>query len=643
MLTEDFGWSNIKSVKNIVGLLFVFFCLSVSLVQATTVTLSSYNWSSTLGLRQTKILGLTAPVRFERYMFGKNLIPGSPFYFVKPWQERIQLALTFDQKNKNNLMIQIAGERLGEIQQLASSDNFQAISFAANSYRQTMTDVSNNLVSLSGQNENVTDLLGNLETETAKHNVILEQVRIQVPNQADAAVGEALKASWKGTDTVADLNNRPAIPDDLVARLQSLQSQGLLSSQEVNKLIGVKSRAEARQEVGKYVKEGVVSPSDFISLNETSKSLYPDEFYKIHETMRFQEMQRLEEQKPSDTVLNKIQAFAKTYNPGDQVPVELRKYWVPVVRLEEIQNTLRPDLIDASLFKTDGQDSKKFNEIVERFKPRPEDLARVNSFISKNNVEVGNLPVEYQRMYNLSQKYGAQCGAGFNWVSQPQSSAGGYCVPNGANISGSPASDDFVKNKTCNGSIVNAKGANGACSSFPSDCIPAGFEKVDTCVAVPVAAKINCPSNSHFVPVAYDPNGGYCIPNYTQTSPGQSPYPSTYNNPYALPSLTTTPGGPYYIGQGINGPSPSQPRPGGVSTPTRESQEAACRSGGGTCVSWVNEACGCVRASDNVSNPPTGYGSCPSGQFWTGSNCQVETAPTAPSSPPASEPAPVAP
>ena len=61
--------------------------------------------------------------------------------------------------------------------------------------------------------------------------------------------------------------------------------------------------------------------------------------------MRFQEMQRLEEQKPSDTVLNKIQAFAKTYNPGDQVPVELRKYWVPVVRLEEIQNTLRPDLL----------------------------------------------------------------------------------------------------------------------------------------------------------------------------------------------------------------------------------------------------------------------------------------------------------
>ncbi len=635
-------------------------------------------------------------------MFGKNLTPASPFYFVKPLQERVQLVLTFDQKNKNNLMIQIAGERLEEIQQLAASDNSRAISSAANSYRQTMTEVSDNLVSLSGQNKNVTDLLGNLETETAKHNVILEQVRIQVPNQADAAVGEALKASWKGTDTVADLNNRPAIPDDLVARLQSLQSQGLLSSQEVNKLIGVKSRAEARQEVGKYVKEGVVSQSDFISLNETSKSLYPDEFFKIHETMRFQEMQRLEEQKPGDTVLNKIQAFAKTYNPGDQVPVELRKYWVPVVRLEEIQNTLRPDLIDASLFKPDGQDSKKFNEIVERFKPRPEDLAMVNNFISKNNVEIGNLPVEYQRMYNLSQKYGAQCGAGFDWVSRPQSPAGGYCAPSGAD----------ARNK------------------------------------------INCPSNSHFVPVSDNPNGGYCIPNYTQNDSGQSSGRSTFNNPYALPPLTTTPGGPYYTGQGkcgpnsnwvpeavnpqggycvpnpqantqVTGPSresqeaacksgggtcvswnngacgcerpdsrsackppergcesgknwdqqactcrdsdynyPTTQGGGNNSGPSRESQEAACRSGGGTCVSWVNGACGCVRASDVTNNPPMGYGSCPSGQYWTGSNCQnssqpptpestpppppqpnvpVETASPAPSSPPVSEPAPVAP
>lgn len=529
----------------------------------------------------------------------------------------------------------------------------------------------------------------------------------------------ALEASWKGTDTVADLKDRPAVPPDLVSRLQSLKAQGLLTPEEVNKLVSVKSRVEAREEVGKYVNEGIVSQADFMRLNETSKSFYPDEYYKIHETLRFQEMQKLEDQKPDDSTLNKIQSFAKTYNPGDQVPAELRKYWVPVVRLEEIQNTLRPDLVDASLFKQNDQELKKFNEVVERFKPRPEDVANINNFILKNKADVNNLPPEYQRMYNLGQKYGAACGSGFNWVPESQSPAGGYCTPNGSGASGGLKYGDFAKGKTCNGGIVNARNSNGSCSAFTADCIPPGWNKTDTCVAVVPTNRINCPSNAHFVAVSYDPNGGYCIPNYTQVGFDQSTGASgsacpasshrsyaggpcvpdyntnTFNNPYSLPSLTTTPGGPYYTSSGRCGansnwvPEPINPQggycaptsgisdvPGGNSgpsreaqeaacrsgggtcvswvngacgcersgsggpasnpatygSPSRESQEAACRAGGGTCVSWVNGACGCERPQNSGSNPPAGYGSCSSGQYWNGSSCQNSSYTPPPSS-----------
>ena len=312
---------------------------------------------------------------------GSKLTPSNPFYFIKPLQENIQLTFTFDQKAKDTLRIEIAGERLEEIQKLATGSNTQAITSAANAYHTAMTALSNNIPSLEKQNRNADSLLGQLEEETAKHNVILEQVRVQVPDQAEGAIDNALDASWKGTDTIADLKDRPAVPSDLISRLQSLKLQGLLTPEEVNKLVSAKSRVEAREEVGKYVNEGVVSESDFLRLNETARSFYPDEFYKIHETLRFQEMQKLEDQKPDDATLNKIQSFAKTYKPGDQVPSELRKYWVPVVRLEEIQNTLRPDLIDASLFKQNDQESKKFNEVIERFKANsalgPVSLAQV--------------------------------------------------------------------------------------------------------------------------------------------------------------------------------------------------------------------------------------------------------------------------
>ena len=691
------------------GCFWVYLVAGVPLAHATTVSPSYYDWSSTLEVGQSKVLGLTSSaqesppseyLRFNRYVFGGDLTPTNPFYFIKPLQENIQLTFTFDQKAKDELRIQIAGERLEEIQKLATSNNTRAITSAANAYRKAMIVFSDDIASQGKQNTNVEGLLSQVEEETAKHNVILQQVRVQVPDQAEDAIDGALEASWKGTDIVADLKDRPAVPPDLVSRLQSLESQGLLTSEEVNKLVSVKSRVEAREEIGRYVNEGVVSESDLFRLNETAKSFYPEEFYKINETLKFQEMQKLEDQKPDDATLNKIQSFAKTYKPGDQVPAELRKYWVPVIRLEEIQNTLRPDLIDASLFKQNDRESKRFNEVVERFKPRPEDIALVKNFIAKNNADVNNLPPEYQRMYNLGQRYGAQCGAGFNWVLESQSPAGGYCAPNGSDVSGGPKYDDFTKGKSCKGNMVNAKSSGGACSSYPSDCIPPDWSKTDTCVATPVTTetknRVTCPSNAHFVSVPYDPNGGYCIPNYTQAGLGQN----TYNNPYSLSPLTTTPGGPYYTNSGRCGPNsnwvpePINPQggycasvpgtnsgPSSSSSPSRESQEAACRSGGGTCVSWVNgacgcergsntggtgsygspsresqeaacragggtcvswnnEACGCERASNTGSNPPAGYGSCSSGQYWNGSSCQSANDPPPPPPSSTSQPAP---
>lgn len=783
----------IKKIPYFLTFFFLFLVLffKIPVSNATTTPLTFYDWSSTLEVRPSNVLGeavsATEPSsakssskspseykQFNRYLIGGELTQSNPFYFIKPLQENLQLAFTFNQKTKDQLRVQIAGERLDEMQKLATTNNIFETSFSANSYHNAMQSIYNKIASLQKEDNKTDDILKLIEEETAKHNIILEQVRVQAPSQVESSIKRALEASWKNTDSIADIKDRPAVPPDLVSRLQSIEAQGLLTSEEVNKLISVKSRMEAREEIGKYVNEGIVSESDYIRLDETTKSFYPDDFYKIHEILRFQELQKLEEQKPDDATLNKIQSFAKTYEPGDQVPTELRKYWIPVVRLEEIQNTLRPDLIDANLFKQHDQKLKKFNEVVERFKPRPEDIALVKNFIQRNNVEITSLPPEYQRMYNLGLKYGAQCGSGYNWIQEPQNPVGGYCVPKGSNVSGIQNYDEFAKGKSCTGNMVSVKNSNGVCSVYASDCIPPGWNKTDSCVATPttnILNKIECPSNSHFVPVSYDPNGGYCIPNYTQvgfnsttgTSSTTCPAayhrnyaggpcvpdynPSTFNNPYSLPRYTATPGGPYYTNSGQCGnnsywvPEPvnpqggycmqnqgtnnvprtdmgncrnpgecydycktnpntascagfnsSQPRPGDTNTyrsPSREAQEAACRAGGGTCVSWVNEACGCERSGSTTTNyntgntssgntstyespsmesqeaacrsgggtcvswmngacgcersnsggsPPSGYGTCPSDQYWNGSGCQQNPSSSTPSESPASQP-----
>ena len=84
------------------------------------------------------------------------------------------------------------------MQKLATSSNTRAITSAADAYHQAMTALTSNAVSLEDkQNTNIDGLLSQLEEETAKPDIILEQVRVQVPDQAENAIDDALEASWR--------------------------------------------------------------------------------------------------------------------------------------------------------------------------------------------------------------------------------------------------------------------------------------------------------------------------------------------------------------------------------------------------------------------------------------------------------------
>ncbi len=638
-------------------------------------------------------------LQFNRYLIGGNISADNPFHFIKTLQENVQLTFTFDSKKKDEMRLSIAGERLDEAQKMVAGGKLSGYDGAANSYRQNMLAVAADLENLKNKNQNIDDLVKTVELETAKHNVVLENVQASVPDEAKAGLAKAIEASEVNIDKVADLTNKPAVPPDVVTRITALKAQGLLTEEEAAKLINSKTRTEARGELRKYVNEGVIPTSDFIRMNENVKAYFPQDFYQIHEVKRFYTMKKLEQDKPDDATLGRIQEFAKTYKAGEIVPPDIRKYWGPIVQLDEIQSTLRPDLIDPKLFKNNSDDYKKFNEIVERYKPRPEDVAFLQNYMAKNNSNVSTLPPEYQRMYNMGQTYGAACGSGQKWFKYTNSE-GGYCASEG--YSGPqdylPTPNSGFANSNCRGNIVSVKSPGGICSAFPSDCVPSGWTKVDSCVATPgeaigtkntetpdrFKAKISCPSNAHFVPVPFDPAGGYCVGNYTPTGeeyardakagnadaycptgyhrnyPGgpclaDLSYGSQYsgqgsNNPgggYYLPPLSTNPGNypnPYYqqgakCGGGTHWvPEPINPS-GGYCAPdnyqqnygnpspfsggsgSRESQEATCKAGGGVCVSWVNGACGCERYSNpNPSCKPPDRG-CEGGKWWDQAAC----------------------
>lgn len=687
-------------------LLFVIFYLAFAVSTAfAQAPVRYYDWSSTFETKPSEnVLGVKSfaqesttsaaaqaslPLdykKFDSYFLLGDLTPANPLYFLKTFEENIQLVLTFDPASKAEKRIAIAGEKLDEMQDLIDDNKPSAIAVSAQRYNDLMNQVTENLKTLRDQRKIFPDVLKQVEAATAKHNIVLERVFIQVPAQAKPALENAKQASWKGTDVAADLAGKPAVPPDVVDRLQALKAQGLLTGEEVNKLISVKSREEARTEMGKYVKEGIFPEADFLRLNENTKTLYPQEFFKMHEVKRFYELKRLESEKPDDATLAKIQEFAKVYNSGDVVPSDIRRWWAPVIRLEEIQNTLRPDLIDSSLIKNNKNDYDKFTEVVERFKPRPEDFAFIQNYMDKNKADVTSLPPEYQRMYYIAQEFGGQCGKGYHWVPLPQT--GGMCAPDGSDGKGAGGDfkfedlqkiEDFARGKTCSGTITAAKGPGGACSAYPSDCIPSGWSKASTCVENPeievvgqrnpdTPKRLTCPQNSHWAVVSFSPEGGYCVPNYTPSasslvSASEAACPSgyhknyaggpclqDYNTPgatYSLPPLTSTPGnypspvyntrcgtGSHWVSEPTGGGycapdnyNPSyipygSPLPGTFnSTIPLPSIPVPGATGGGTSGGYTISGSG----GTSTTLPPSGYGQCPAGMYWNGSYCASST------------------
>lgn len=626
-----------------------------------------YDWSATLEGGKSQVLGamtfgllssgatpsgtLQTLATFDKYLLGGTLTPDNFFYFLKPWQENILMTFTFDPKAKEKTRLAIAGERLEEMDKLAKLGKVDAMINSSTSYEKAMADTAANLEKLKEQKEEIADLLKLLEEETAKHTIVLERVIIAVPEEGRKGIERALEASWQGMDKVADLSNKPAVPGDLADRIAALKAQGLLTEEEAAKLIAAKTRGEARSELRKYMQEGVLPESDFMRLNENVKSLFPDDFYTLHELKRFYTLKRLEEEKPDEVTLSKIQEFAKNYKPGTIVPPDIRRYWGPIVQLEEIQNTLRPDLIDPNLFKKDSSDAKKFAEVIERYRPRPEDVAFVENFLAKNPDAANSLPPEYVRMRKLAEKFGAQCGPGYKWVQKIYGSVEtgvveGMCVPESEADKPLPEierGDD--SGRTCLQVVTSARSPGGYCKVFSNSCIPSGWTKVDSCTEAPGetpgkgrgpgVGRISCPSNSHFVPV-YGPDSGYCIPNYTpikddegedeegkeavvpetacpngyhrsyREGPCLPDYKSTSGTfNYFLPPLTTTPGGypnPFY-------PPSSQCGPGSrwVPEPINPRGGYCEREGGG--------GGGIYPYPTSVTPIPGGDQSCPAGQY----------------------------
>lgn len=648
---------------------------------------------------------------YQGYLFGAKFAPDNPLYPLKRMQESVSLAFTRNPEKRAKLLLSLGSARAKEIEAMAEEGKTAHLPSLASSYEKTMQDNGKILETLKDK-LTATPLLLEIDKEASKHLLTFEEVSAKVPLQSVAQIDKALTGAEHIVDKVADVAGRPAVPQDLVARLAGYKAQGLLSEEEVSKIVGALTREEARSEFRKLAENRIVSLADVKKFDEAARSYYPAGFAKALEIRKFKELKDLETQKPDDATVDRIQEFAKNYKSGDVVPAEIRQWWAPMVRLEELQATFRPDLLEAAAyFKYRPEEQQKYNELVERMKPTEKDMTYVRDLIARNP-EAANDP-SYARILTIGQRFGtadkspalspaaASCSRDSHWVNVPFMPGGGYCVPDLVyqSLSAGTAGGDHP----CPPNYHRAQ-QGGAC--YPDN--PSGPGIINYLPAVG-----SCPSGYRWQTDRGAGRGGYCAPDYITGSGG---YPSPFTPPqycpqgkvfregkcedYNPPPREGCPAKSWWNGQkcveskdcgqgryqdsngecrstqdefkkyeslckdrpippgGCGGGywdqascqcrSTFDPRPayypqstgdggrsmeencrragctwvgrnnacecqsgggqqsggGGGGTPSRESQEAACRSGGGRCVSWVNGACGCER--EGGSGPPGG-------------------------------------
>lgn len=552
--------------------------------------------------------------RDHNYFFGfaENFTPASPFYFIKKSEEAATTLFTFNPEKRDELRLEFAGERLREMETLLSEGKTDNLNSVARDYRNTISTIAEDLKDLHSSGQDISQVSATVDLESAKHNLVLEDISLQAPPGVDEELKNALEASEKAVDVVADVQGKPAVPEGVEERLQAMKALGIMSEEEIAKVIQSPSREQAREELRKFVEVKAFPEADFKRFDETARNSFPQGYYTALEYRKFKELKDLETQKPDEGTITRVQEFADTYKPGDAIPPDLRRWWVPMVRLEELQNTIRPDLIPQDYLRNRPSDLQKYQEVVERIKPTQNDAKYVDNLI-RQNPDLLNDP-SYARVKALADKFGSHeasstqtssgsqgqsCGRSSHWVAVGYMPGGGYCVPNydfpafGGNNTDQPCPSGYHRNYP-----------GGACYADSGEATGRGGITV---------APGSCPSGYSWT--LGSASGGYCAPR-TVTDGGQFPSP-IYTVGYCLPGQMFRDGKCETYNQPPSSGCPSGQWWNGSSCIATKT----CGTG-----EYQDSSGNCVKSSDGAgricASPP---GGCGFNAYWDTSTCSCRS------------------
>lgn len=402
----------------------------------------------------SNILDLTAPQ--ANIATPKGSLPGDLLYFFKPLRENLNLLFTLDPKSKDEKRLYLAEERLGETIALIEKKKYAEAKDNFKKYQNILKTISSDLDNLKKRDLKFEDLAMNVELVSAKHSLILEKMSAVAPKEVDFPIEQTLSITASSMDKVSDILQRDPLPAELKDRLDSLKNLGILRDSEVAAIFVLKFRSDVRSELKNLADQNLFPKSDIKKLDESQLAYYPADYLRVTELKKLDELKNLEDLKPDEQTLRRIEEFTQKYIPGEPIPPDLRKWWVPLQRVEELQSTIRVDLVRNSISPKNEEDYSQIQIVLEKLKPSKEQISAVEKWTKDNPDKIP--PPEIQRIASLALNLGTDSG----WV--PSES-----LKKNVNT-GFPIEYQTPPGFQSVGSCKNTKDCNDLCQKNPFAC-----------------------------------------------------------------------------------------------------------------------------------------------------------------------------
>ncbi|OGY08085.1 MAG: hypothetical protein A2782_03670 [Candidatus Blackburnbacteria bacterium RIFCSPHIGHO2_01_FULL_43_15b] len=574
--------------------------------------------------------------------------PGNPFYFVKQWGEGLQKTFAFTPQVREQVSLSQAKERLAEAAYALKKDDKAGVKAAISDYiwamQNTMADVSREGFS-EGAKQEIAKLLSE---ESVEQNLLLTKLSAWAKEEMDEIIQTATSMPILGVDKAADVLGEPPIPDDIRTKIEALPAE-MISEENKKKLLDADSRVAVRAELTNLSNVGGLGRDDVVFLNDDFDKVDSGAQVELEELSKLAEIADITNQKDdidqkvekNEDIVTKLGEFQKNFEPGQEIPAEIRPY-VRLTRIDEITQTIRPDVVRLEDFQNRKDVQLAVATLQEEFRPTSQSVQQVRDFRRRNPGVF--LPPDLARIEALSYNLGVRDQAGPCYLPTPPFPANTPCPAPGASIPIASYTGYLTIDEFRPGWPGGPSGGSNSSPSVDKEGKPLVYGQGPQAQSAGV-----CPDGYHWM---YD-SGGWCMSNsgnysssynYTPTGTGSgyTPYSPYYTAPgappatYGYPTGGNYPSSPYSYGApSYYGPAPtnyttnppSGTVPGSGPAPVSPGQ---CPSG----FHWMSDSGGWCMSNGNTYVPgggggygggsgvnplyPGGSGNCPPGQYWTG-------------------------